>query len=65
MFVVCAGFYLPVQELDRYTDSRSLIHSGTLARRSKSDMDWNPWYDLYIALLDNYCGSPSYSFYRC
>ncbi|KAL4063545.1 hypothetical protein V8B97DRAFT_1991199 [Scleroderma yunnanense] len=41
-------------ELDRYTDSRLLIHAGTLARRSKSDMDWNPWNDLYVALLDNY-----------
>lgn len=41
-------------ELDRYTDSRYLIHAGTLARRSKSEMDWNPWYDLYVALLDNY-----------
>ena len=55
-----AGSCLPFQELDRYTDSRYLIHAGTLARRSKSDMDWNPWHDLYVALLDNYCGTIGY-----
>lgn len=43
------------QELDLYSDTRSLIYAGSLARRSKSEMDWNPWYDLYVALLDNFC----------
>ncbi|KAG8213014.1 hypothetical protein J3R82DRAFT_11404 [Butyriboletus roseoflavus] len=41
-------------ELDYYSDTRSLIYAGSLARRSKSEMDWNPWYDLYVALLDNF-----------
>ncbi|KAF9223416.1 hypothetical protein BS17DRAFT_705412 [Gyrodon lividus] len=41
-------------ELDRYNDNRSLIHAGTLVRRSKSEMDWNPWFELYVALLDNF-----------
>lgn len=43
------------QELDWYSDTRSHIYAGALARRSKSEMDWNPWYDLYVALLDNIC----------
>ncbi|KAH7884721.1 hypothetical protein F5I97DRAFT_1929559 [Phlebopus sp. FC_14] len=41
-------------ELDWYNDQRSLVHAGMLARRSKSEMDWNPWFDLYVALLDNF-----------
>ncbi|KAI6155677.1 hypothetical protein BKA82DRAFT_991323 [Pisolithus tinctorius] len=41
-------------ELALYSDARCLVHAGTLARRSKSDMDWNPWYDLHVALLDNF-----------
>ncbi|KAF9238478.1 hypothetical protein BU15DRAFT_88333 [Melanogaster broomeanus] len=41
-------------ELDWYNESRSLIHATTLVRRSKSEMDWNPWFDLYVALLDNF-----------
>ncbi|KAG6328251.1 hypothetical protein ID866_10838 [Astraeus odoratus] len=41
-------------ELDWYNDTRSLVHAGMLARRSRSEMDWNPWFDLYVALLDNY-----------
>ncbi|KAI6011778.1 hypothetical protein EDC04DRAFT_2958410 [Pisolithus marmoratus] len=41
-------------ELALYNDMRSLEYAGTLARRSKSEMDWNPWYDLYVALLDNF-----------
>ncbi|KAI6102089.1 hypothetical protein F5141DRAFT_1241795 [Pisolithus sp. B1] len=41
-------------ELALYNDTRSLVYAGTLARRSKSEMDWNPWYDLHVALLDNF-----------
>ncbi|KAH7911069.1 hypothetical protein BJ138DRAFT_1113504 [Hygrophoropsis aurantiaca] len=42
-------------DIDWYDESRSLIHSGTLARRSKSDMEWShSWNDLFVALLDNY-----------
>lgn len=50
---VCADILL--QELDWYSDSRSLIYAGALVRRSKSEMDWNPWFELYVALLDNFC----------
>ncbi|KIJ14322.1 hypothetical protein PAXINDRAFT_163479 [Paxillus involutus ATCC 200175] len=41
-------------ELDWYNETRSLIHATPLARRSKSEMDWNPWHDLYVALLNNF-----------
>ncbi|KAG9315323.1 hypothetical protein JVU11DRAFT_4464 [Chiua virens] len=41
-------------ELDWYSDHRSFIYAGILARRSKSEMEWNPWFDLYVALLDNF-----------
>ncbi|KAH0833307.1 hypothetical protein J3R83DRAFT_12372 [Lanmaoa asiatica] len=41
-------------ELDWYSDTRSLIYAGALVRRSKSEMDWNPWFELYVALLDNF-----------
>jgi hypothetical protein len=42
------------QDLDWYSESRSLVYSGPVARRSKSEMDWHPWSDLFVALLDNY-----------
>jgi hypothetical protein len=41
-------------EMDWYSDTRSLIYAGPLVRKSKSEMDWNPWFDLYVALLDNF-----------
>ncbi|KAH7930131.1 hypothetical protein BV22DRAFT_1028615 [Leucogyrophana mollusca] len=42
-------------DIDWYDESRSLMYSGTLARRAKSDMDWShSWNDLFVALLDNY-----------
>jgi hypothetical protein len=43
-----------MQDLDWYNENRSLVYSGPVARRSKSEMDWNPWTDLFVALLDNY-----------
>lgn len=38
------------KDLDLYDDNRTLIHSGPLARRYKTDQ----WADLHVALLDNY-----------
>ncbi|CCM01400.1 uncharacterized protein FIBRA_03451 [Fibroporia radiculosa] len=40
-------------DLDLYDESRTLVHSGPLARRYRSDMGYN-WADLHVALLDNY-----------
>lgn len=39
--------------MDLYNESRTLVYSGTLARRIKSDMG-HTWSDLHVALLDNY-----------
>lgn len=43
------------QELDLYDDSRTLLHSGRLARRytSRTEVTYT-WVDLNVALLDNY-----------
>ncbi|KAG1747212.1 uncharacterized protein EDB91DRAFT_74648 [Suillus paluster] len=54
---VCESLVMPkgeIIDLDWYDESRSLVYSGPLARRSKSEMDWHPWNDLFVALLDNY-----------
>jgi len=39
--------------MDLYNESRTLVHSGTLGRRMRSEMG-HTWVDLYVALLDNY-----------
>ena len=39
--------------MDLYNESRTLVHSGTLARRIRSEMG-HTWSDLHVALLDNY-----------
>lgn len=39
--------------MDLYNESRSLVYSGTLGRRMRSDMG-HTWVDLHVALLDNY-----------
>ena len=39
--------------MDLYDDSRTLIYSGPLARKSRSD-NWHSWSELLVALLDNY-----------
>jgi hypothetical protein len=39
--------------MDLYNESRSLVYSGTLARRVKSEMG-STWVDLHVALLDNH-----------
>lgn len=54
---VCESLMMPkgeIIDLDWYAESRSLVYSGPVARRSKSEMDWHPWNDLFVALLDNY-----------
>lgn len=45
--------YSCIQDMDLYNESRSLVYSGTLARRIKSEMG-HTWVDLHVALLDNY-----------
>jgi hypothetical protein len=47
-----------LQDLDLYDDSRTLIHSGPLARL-KSDTR-HSWSDVFGALLDNYCTQPGF-----
>ncbi|KAF9648739.1 hypothetical protein BDM02DRAFT_3155589 [Thelephora ganbajun] len=42
-----------IVDMDLYNESRSLVYSGTLARRMRSDMG-HTWVDLHVALLDNY-----------
>lgn len=39
--------------MDLYNESRTLVHSGTLARRARGDVG-HSWVDLHVALLDNY-----------
>lgn len=54
---VCESLTMPkgeIIDLDWYNESRSLVYSGPVARKSKSEMDWHPWTDLFVALLDNY-----------
>lgn len=41
--------------MDLYDDSRTLIHSGPVARRVGDS--WHNWNDLLFALFDNYRGS--------
>ncbi|KAL6307423.1 hypothetical protein BKA93DRAFT_815806 [Sparassis latifolia] len=40
-------------DLDLYGDNRTLVHSGPLARKYRSEVSYN-WADLHVALLDNY-----------
>jgi RHO1 GDP-GTP exchange protein 1/2 len=40
--------------MDLYDEKRTLVHSGVLARRQRSETDWHGWNDYFIALLDNY-----------
>lgn len=43
--------------MDLYNENRTLINSGPLARRQRSE-NWSGWTDLEVGLLDNY-GMPS------
>ena len=40
--------------MDLYDDSRTLVYSGPLARKQRSEMDWHGWNDYFVALLDNF-----------
>ena len=40
--------------MDLYDDSRTLVYSGPLARRQRSETDWHGWNDYFVALLDNF-----------
>lgn len=40
--------------MDLYDDSRTVVYSGALARRQRSETDWHGWNDYFIALLDNF-----------
>ena len=54
IFVLCEHRrYSHVQDMDLYNESRTLVYSGTLARRMRSDVG-HAWVDLHVALLDNY-----------
>lgn len=39
--------------MDLYSEDRSLVYSGTLARRMKFEMG-PTWVDLHVAVFDNY-----------
>lgn len=40
--------------MDFYDESRTLVYSGPLARRQRSETDWHGWNDYFVALLDNF-----------
>ncbi|KZS88061.1 hypothetical protein SISNIDRAFT_460111 [Sistotremastrum niveocremeum HHB9708] len=41
-------------DMDLYSDNRTLVYQGPLARRQRSETDWHGWHDMEVALLDNY-----------
>ncbi|KAH8118065.1 hypothetical protein DFH11DRAFT_1808798 [Phellopilus nigrolimitatus] len=41
-------------DLDDQDAGRSLIHSQTLARRQRTEIDWSGWNDYFVVLLDHY-----------
>ncbi|EJD06594.1 uncharacterized protein FOMMEDRAFT_17102 [Fomitiporia mediterranea MF3/22] len=41
-------------DLDEQDESRTLVHSQTLARRLRSEIDWHGWNDFFVVLLDHY-----------
>jgi hypothetical protein len=49
-----------LQDMDLYDKGRTLVYSGPLARRNRSDNSMtgsfsSGWTDLSAALLDNFC----------
>jgi hypothetical protein len=44
-----------MQDLDLYDESRTLVYSGPVSRRDRSEIDWHGWNDMVAALLDNNC----------
>ena len=43
-----------LEDMDLYHEDRTLVHSGTLARRQRNETDWHGWNDIFVALLNNY-----------
>ncbi|OCB84705.1 hypothetical protein A7U60_g8226 [Sanghuangporus baumii] len=43
-----------IMDLDEQDESRTLVHSQTLARRLRSEIDWHGWNDFFVVLLDHY-----------
>ena len=43
-----------IKDLDDQDESRSLVHSQTLARRQRTEIDWSGWNDYFVILLDHY-----------
>ncbi|KIY71515.1 Dbl domain-containing protein [Cylindrobasidium torrendii FP15055 ss-10] len=41
-------------DMDLYDDSRTVVHAGPVARKSRSSTAGTSWADLHLALLDNY-----------
>jgi len=48
--------------MDLYEQSRTLIYSSPVTRKTRSESGFHEWDDLVASLLDNYCGLP---FYPC
>lgn len=41
-------------DLDWYDNHRQMFMQGPLSRRTRRDVEWHGWSDLYVGLLDNY-----------
>ncbi|KIM84853.1 hypothetical protein PILCRDRAFT_817654 [Piloderma croceum F 1598] len=41
-------------DMNVYEESRTLVYSGSLTRRQRSETDWHGWNDYFVALLDNF-----------
>lgn len=48
---------VPPQDMDLYDESRALIYTGPVSRRTRSDTGWSGWTEYSAALLDNNCKS--------
>lgn len=53
------------QDMDLYDESRTLVYSGPVSRRARSETGFSSggWTELVAALLDNFCEalSPSWN----
>ncbi|KZO91124.1 hypothetical protein CALVIDRAFT_531027 [Calocera viscosa TUFC12733] len=57
LWSLCEGLVLrrgEVLDMDLYDEKRTLVHSGVLGRRRKTELNTHVWVDLYVGLLDNY-----------
>ena len=41
--------------MDLYDDSRTLVYSGSVSRRVRTDTGFSGWMELNVVLLDNFC----------